>query len=310
MKKQEAPPLTGPSEYGTSVTVQVSPDVLTRDGASQATITITAHDAAGQPLRNLSVRLETVVNNQPITFGTLNPRTVVTGVDGRATATYTAPAPSGATSDQLVTIAATPVGTDSNNAVARTAVVRLVPQGVVNPPAGLAPAFTISPATPTEDAQVLFDASTSRANGIITAYTWDFGNHQTGSGVRATSSYGDPGSYFVTLTITDEFGRTASTTQTVTINPGTGPTAAFTFSPADPRTGQQVIFDAALSTVPSGRRIVGYNWNFGDGGFGTGPAPAHVYTLPRTYVVVLTVTDDTGRTASTSLEVTVVAGSN
>lgn len=308
MKKQEAPPLTGPSEYGLSVTVQVSPDVLTQDGASQALVTITAHDAAGQRKPNVSVRLDTIVNNQPITFGTLSARTLVTGSDGRATATYTAPPATSSGSELLVTIAATPIGTDNNNTVPRTATVRLVPQGVVHPPSGLTPAFTISPATPTEDSQVLVDASTSRANGAITSYTWDFGNGRTGSGVRATTTYDDPGSFFITLTITDELSRAASTTQTVTVNPGTAPTAAFTFSPSDPRTGQQVVFDAALSTVPSGRRIVAYNWNFGDGSFGTGPAPAHVYTLPRTYVVVLTVTDDTGRTASTSGGVTVVAG--
>ena len=35
MKNQDAPPLTGPSEFGTSVTVAVSPDVLALDGAAE-----------------------------------------------------------------------------------------------------------------------------------------------------------------------------------------------------------------------------------------------------------------------------------
>jgi len=42
MKNQAAPPLAGPSTFGTAITVSVTPDVLTQDGASQALVTITA----------------------------------------------------------------------------------------------------------------------------------------------------------------------------------------------------------------------------------------------------------------------------
>ena len=42
MKSQEAPPLSGPSEYATSIAIAASPDVLTQDGASQALVTVTA----------------------------------------------------------------------------------------------------------------------------------------------------------------------------------------------------------------------------------------------------------------------------
>jgi len=308
MKKQEAPPLTGPSEFGLSIGVSITPDVITQDGVSQSLITITARDTAGQPVRNVTLRLETLVNGALVDVGSLSARTVVTGNDGRATATFTAPPSSSNGNEQIVTIAATPIGGDFGNSAARTATVRLVPQGVVNPPAGLVPAFVSSPASPVEDAQVLFDASGSSANTTIVSYTWAFGNGRTGSGITATTSYDDPGSYFVTLTIRDEFGRSASTTNTVTVGAGTRPTAAFTVSPTNPRTGDLVNFNAAASTVPSGRRIVSYVWDFGDStAFGSGPTPSHTYTFPRTYTVVLTITDDTGQSASTSLTLTVVA---
>jgi PKD repeat protein len=309
MKKQEAPPLSGPSEFGLSITIEVRPDVMALDGASVATVTVTARDAAGQPKGGQQVRLETIVNGANVDFGTLSSKTVTTGSDGRATATYTAPLGTSNASELLVSIRATPIGGDADSAVSRTASVRLVPQGIVNPPAGLVPSFTFSPTAPVEDSQVLFDATASRGNNAIATYAWNFGNGRSGAGVRSTTTFEDPGSYFVTLTITDELGRSASTTNTVTVVAGVAPTADFVYSPTDPRTGQQVVFDAALSTVPSGRRLVGYNWNFGDGSFGTGPAPAHSYSLARTYTVVLTVTDDTGRTAATSKEVTVVSGS-
>ena len=120
MKKQEAPPLTGPSEFATSITIQAAPDVITQDGASQSLITITARDPFGQPLRNVTLRVETFVNGTRVDFGTLSARTVVTGSDGRATLTYTAPAGTVGGTDQVVEIAATPIGSDFNNAVART----------------------------------------------------------------------------------------------------------------------------------------------------------------------------------------------
>jgi len=52
----------------------------------------------------------------------------------------------------------------------------------------------------------------------------------------------------------------------------------------------------------TGHRIVSYTWNFGDGTIRSTADPRidHVYTLPRTYVVQLTVTDDTGKTKTSS----------
>ena len=66
MKKQEAPPLAGPSEFGVSVSVSASPDILTQDGASQSLITIRALDPNSQPVRNLSLRAEIQVNALPL----------------------------------------------------------------------------------------------------------------------------------------------------------------------------------------------------------------------------------------------------
>ena len=117
MKNQEAPPLTGPSEFGQSITITVSPDVLPQDGASQSFVTVTARDANAQPIRNLTMRTETRVGGTPVDFGMLSARSVVTGSDGKATLVYTAP-PSPAVSPDsflVVDIVVTPFGTDFNN---------------------------------------------------------------------------------------------------------------------------------------------------------------------------------------------------
>lgn len=308
MKKQEAPPLTGPSEFGTSITIQITPDVLTQDGNSQSVITITARDANGAPARNLSLRVETFANGQVFDFGTLSARTVVTNNEGRATLTYTAPPGVVGGSETVVNIAVTPLGSDFNNAVTRTATVRLVPPGVILPPAGLSASFTMSPNSPVERQDVLFDASSSRANSGIASYSWNFGDGTTASGQTVTKAFNDSGNYTVTLTITDPFGRSASSTRQVSIGQLAAPSAVFAISPEDPIINQAVNFNGAASTAATGRRIVSYTWDFGDGTprQTTGsPTTSHTYGVPRTYVVTLTVTDDAGRTGSSSNSITV-----
>jgi PKD repeat protein len=302
MKNQEAPPVTGPSEFATSIAITISPDVITQDGGSQAVVTITARDVAGQPLRNVTLRLETFVDGTRVDVGSLSARTVVTGNDGRATATFTAPPSSASGSEQIVTIAATPIGSDFGNSVARTATVRLVPQGVVLPPSGLTPSFVFTPALPSENQPVLFDASESK--GAV-SYAWDFGNGRTGSGRVATNTYNDPGTYFVTLTIADEFGRSASATKTVTVGPAAGPTADFVFSPSAPLANQTVNFNASASRAPAGGSIVSYSWDFGDGTFGSGQTTTHAFQQNGDYVVTLVVTDTNGNSATRSNTVTV-----
>jgi hypothetical protein len=128
MREQDTPALTGPSELAVSIVVGAQPDVLPTDGTSQSLITVTAHDAYGRPLRNLSVRAETLVNGQPADLGALVPRNTVTDASGRATVSYTAPAIDGdLDTGARVQIGITPAGTNFASALTRTATIRLVP---------------------------------------------------------------------------------------------------------------------------------------------------------------------------------------
>jgi large repetitive protein len=299
MHEQEAPPLSGPSEYSTSIAVSTSPDVLTQDGASQSLVTIMARDANSAPIRNLSLRAEIAVGGVHADFGSLSARNLVTGTDGRATLVYTAPpAPSLAVDDGVVVdIVITPVGTDFNNTTARTASIRLVPPGSVAPPDGLKPSFTFTPSAPVDSQTVLFDASasTAAAGNTIASYSWNFGDGGRGSGVTAGHAYATAGSYVVTLTITDTYGRTAQKSGNVIVAAGVNPSAAFTSSPNDPLVNQAVNFNASGTRAAPGRTIKSYEWDFGDGTFGSGITTSHAYGLARSYVVVLTVTDDSGK---------------
>ena len=313
MQKEEAPAFSGPSEFGTAVTVVVTPDIITQDGASQSVVTVTVRGTNGEPLSNVPLRAEIRVNNVPTDFGTLSARNIVTGADGRATLVYTAPAGvSGLAVDEftIVDIFVTPVGTNFNNAVSRSASLRLVPRGTIVVPSNLQPAFTFSPATPGERQTVLFDGSTSTApaNNPIVSYMWNFDDGSTASGRSVGHAFNAGGTYVVTLTVADSLGRVAQTSQSVTVTPSAAPSANFVFSPTEPRAGGLVTFNGLTSTAATGRQIVSYSWDFGDPGDrtpGSGPQTQHVFAARGTYAVTLTVTDDLGRTNSKSQTVEV-----
>jgi PKD repeat protein len=293
MKNQDAPPLTGPSEFATSVNVSASPDVLQQDGASQSLITILVFDASGKPAPNVPMTTEIRFGGEVMDFGWLSARSVTTNSAGKASLTYTAPVSVGA--EAVVEIVATPIGTNAANHVGRTVSIRLVPPGIRLPPLNMTPSFTFSPTTPAQGQAVVFDAQAS--TGAITQYRWEFGDGATGAGEITTHAYESLGSFVVRLTLVDTAGRTISLSRSVTVGQSTAPTAEFTFSPANPQPNDDVRFNANASVAAAGRTIVSYVWDFGDGGSATGAQVTRRYTQARTYNVTLTVTDDLGRTS-------------
>jgi PKD repeat protein len=95
----------------------------------------------------------------------------------------------------------------------------------------------------------------------------------------------------------------------VRVGPNGTPVAKFTFSPTSPKDHEDVFFDGSSSTDDG--TIVSYQWSFGDGATASGVKATHEYGLPGKYIVVLTVTDDRGMSASsTPTEVTVGANTN
>ncbi len=312
VQETDAPPLAGPSEFALSINMQVSPDSIPQDGATQSSITIEARDPNSQPVRGLSLRVEMYVDGVGADFGTLSSRTVVTGDDGRANFTYTPPPPpiESVGPGRMVTFAVTPVGSDYRSATARTADLRVFPPDIIRPPAGeVVPDFNFSPTTVTTFQRVAFDASATTEGGVICGgactYIWSFGDGGSGQGVTTTHEYRAPGSYIVTLRVVGSRGQQRSKTLPITVGASQAPTAAFVFSPESPLPSQDIFFNAMASTAAPGRRIIRYDWDFGSGRSGTGVTVSKRYDNIGDYVVTLTVTDDAGQKGTVSQTVTV-----
>jgi len=137
-----------------------------------------------------------------------------------------------------------------------------------------------------------FDASAS--TGTDLTYDWDFGDGNTGTGDLTTHLYSAGGTYFVDLTITDSCGQSVSLTDTILICEELIPAVVYSQSQFT------VNFDA--SVIPGATSV---DWDFGDGTTGTGLTPAHTYSGSGTFAVDVTVYNDCGDQADTTLYITI-----
>lgn len=167
---------------------------------------------------------------------------------------------------------------------------------------------------------VTFNANNSQdGDGTITAYLWNFGDGDTGTGATVQHTFATTDAievFTVTLTIKDNDGAEGEATQSIEVYldgdapVGDGvPTARFAaskFIGVDPVT---VTFDASESTAGSGS-ITAYNWDFGDGGTATGAKPTHMFTPDpeetTTFVVTVFVWNSAEQVDTEQLSITVI----
>lgn len=316
IEKQSAPPLAGPSEYGISITLTASPEVLTQDGESQTVITAVVRNDASQPIPNMTIRWDGTASTSRAMPVILSSTASVTDGNGGTTILLTSPPPPTETpsSPDTITIRATPIANGSDAATARSVTVRLRPMDTVpfrnsNPVAG----FTIIPSRPLVGQDVTFNAQETMDEGepcqSRCRYIWNFGDLTTGEGLVVTHRYLLPAPLTITLTVVDDRNGVGSLDRALQVDGPTPPVANFTVSPSSPQAGANVTFNATSSTVGTGATITAYLWDFGDGTSTvstTVPAITRAYANPGTYIVTLTVTDSIARTATRTATVIVV----
>jgi PKD repeat protein len=167
-------------------------------------------------------------------------------------------------------------------------------------------AFEVVPGTPTCATQVVQFADLSQTNGggALVSWLWNFGDPVSGSNNTSTSpspshTFASPGTYSVTLTVTNSNGCNHTLVAPVVIN--TLPVADFSATQAC--AGQTTQFTD--NSTPNAASIVSYSWNFGDGGTSTLPSPLHTYSTYGTYNATLTIVNTNGCIHSVTKPVTV-----
>jgi len=143
---------------------------------------------------------------------------------------------------------------------------------------------------------VTFDASgSSDPDNDQLTYSWNFGDGNTGSGVKTTHVYEFPWVPIVTLTVDD---GTLNDTARVVIIIGTGggqnrPPRADIKTPSNGDTfsvEEEIIFDGSNSSDLDEDELT-YFWDFGDDNTTSGMIVTHYYGETGPYIVTLTVSD-------------------
>ena len=145
-------------------------------------------------------------------------------------------------------------------------------------------------------------------DGVLSTWSWDFGNGATSTEANPSHTFATAGSHAVTLEVTDEAGGTDAVTRTVTVEaaPNIQPTAAF--NPPSCTSGVACRFTDGSSDEDG--TVSAWSWDFGDGGSSTRQNPSRTYAAEGSYSVTLGVTDNRGGSVMVTHSVTVEAGSN
>ena len=137
---------------------------------------------------------------------------------------------------------------------------------------------------------------TDQSNSNITSWSWTFegGTPSTSFEANPTVVFNAPGTYMVTLEVTNATGTDAITEVDYIVVNST-PTADFTSN----------VNGATVDFINSSVNATSYSWDFGDGiGSSTLPDPSYSYTMAGTFIVTLTAINDCGSVTITE-EVTI-----
>jgi chitodextrinase len=134
------------------------------------------------------------------------------------------------------------------------------------------------------------------------AFHWNFGDGVNATSLSASHTYGAPGVYTATLSVSDLVGHSVTTSLTVLVNPSLTATAVALPSPAYAGSSVGILAEVVGGTAP-----YTYHWSLGDATTGTSVSLSHAYATAGNYTISLNVTDALGVIASSSTTVQVKA---
>ncbi len=146
------------------------------------------------------------------------------------------------------------------------------------------------------------------ADGTIVSYAWNFGDGTNSTEPNPVHVYNSAGNFTATLTVTDNSGLigTSSVVISATAPANQAPTAVASASTTNGFAPLAINFTGSNSTDADGT-IASYAWNFGNGATANVANPSYTYSTAGNYTATLTVSDNRGATASSSIAITVRA---
>jgi PKD repeat protein len=151
--------------------------------------------------------------------------------------------------------------------------------------------FNWTPLHPTVNDSINFIDLSYDSDGTIVNWTWDFGDGNISYEQNPIHQYTSAAPYTVTLTVTDNNWATGSISDVVLV---CDVLVADAGGPYSGKVGNPITFTGSAS---GGTLPYTYSWDTGDGIVPGNPA-THTYTMPGVYTIILSVTDDTGSTAT------------
>jgi len=125
---------------------------------------------------------------------------------------------------------------------------------------------------------------TEQCEGMVTSWSWDFGDGSSSTLSDPGHTYALPGTYSVTLHVTGPGGFDAHVESGLIQVRHAPPVADFSASPREGFAPLGVAFgDLSTGTITS------WSWDFGDGTSSALDSPTHVFTLQGSFPVVLRV---------------------
>src|SRR5690606_17589941 len=132
---------------------------------------------------------------------------------------------------------------------------------------------------------------TDQSTGNPTSWQWNLGNGTISTLQNPSTTYITPGTYTVTLTVSNGSG---TNTKTITNYIQVIASPQVNFTSVDSVTCPPKAVQFTNLSVPGAGGTTTYLWDFGDGGTSTQVNPTHTYVANGVYNVSLSVTNSSG----------------